>query len=71
MYGYDINMKWKGHCLYLKNKKYAELLEHSDYKNMYFIRWMSGIISSDFYNISRAKYHAGCFAIHDTIRETV
>jgi hypothetical protein len=50
---------WKNNKLYngTKNTKFS-LEEHSEYKNMYFIKFPDGSLSEDFYNISWGKQNA-------------
>jgi hypothetical protein len=57
---------WIGHKLFIKDKLYAELIEHETYKGMFYIRWIKGNkLSQDFYNLSRAKDHCINYAIKD------
>lgn len=34
-----------------------KLKEHKVYKDMYYLVWEDGVISKDFYNLTRAKHH--------------
>jgi hypothetical protein len=71
MYGYDIDLKWKDNILRHRNMKYAEVIPHSKYPKMFYIRWANGDLSADFYNISRAKDHAVNYAIKEILPKEI
>jgi hypothetical protein len=59
---------WIGNTLYIKGKFYAKLIEHENYKDMFYIQWNKrNKISNDFYNLSRAKDHCLNYAIKDRL----
>jgi hypothetical protein len=43
-------------------KKYVEVVQHSQYEKIYYIRWANSDMSADLYNLNRAKDHARSYA---------
>lgn len=62
---------WKKNKLYLTGKKTGySVIEEKGHPGMFRIRWPDGILSEDFYNLTRAKDHASTIAAED-MRKTI
>lgn len=48
---------WKDLDLYLDGKKIGSLVEHKIHKGMFYLKWLDGQQSDDFYNLSHAKHN--------------
>lgn len=49
--------------VYCGERRVIEVVPDETYSGMYRVRWPDGVVSADFYNLARAKVHAGVAAV--------
>lgn len=62
--------EWKNNKLYLNDKKTGySIVPDGGLGKMFKVRWPDGVLSEDYYNLTRAKDHASRLAAEDTRKE--
>jgi len=63
------NLIWKGLELYYRGEKVLQLRSDTDYPHMYWIEWIDGTLSEDYYNKTWAKQNAIALSLNQLRKE--